>query len=1296
MNRISLLFALTLCCSAALMAGACDGGSDPTTEPKVDWIVGGLGVDGALVTDRTKVPVQRVEVGADGFVVVWNSTTDGAFTAPPIGTLYLKKGNYTDQVVALDSPIAGEAIRISVHADDPADQAFTASNTEISSTKDRVMRSAAGAPVVGTLALPNLPPIEPYQIDVADQTITVKPPKIDAYVTAEDIPKYLVISNENGDVLGTERVWQKGGRSYPVSVTLPPSWTPVPLVASLVEADGNEADLSKPVLNLAGQPVTATFNATRPPDNALTVADQNLASFGYKIAVGEAKSDELPAWVAVYADDAGARGELLGAFFMESSPKVKFSVDLTRFVEPTETLWVAMHADSPADGELTAADPLLRGADGADLLVSIDVTNASCDGLKTKFCDPAKPGVLSWLDRCDKVAKATTLCANNGTCDDSGAYVYCKTPPDPCAGNKKKVCVASDPYRVYWENGCGVADKVAFACGATSLCDDSEGEAGCSVAPSCEGNSTLVCDPSDLTKIHWLDKCGELNGNSLPCGATAQCDDSGGLPACVTTGACAGNKKLVCNPADLTKIYWLDNCDEYSGATLPCGNGYLCDDSDGDPGCVNSDVCSGNAELVCNPADPENISWLDHCGELNGNTLPCGTGFVCDDEDGDPHCVNPNPCLGVAQKFCDPADLSVIKWLDGCGVEKASTLPCGSGYQCDDSGAEPVCKQIDTCGGDTSTVCQQGDPSNVYWVDKCGELTGNTYPCGVASCDDSGGEATCTVLKTCADTKLRVCDPKNPDTVLLTNACGDDLGVFKTCANGNLCTEGTPGEATCGCVPTDELTCFGKHFLYEPSGIKKLDSCGNPSGPVVKECALGEICAYEDPVNAKNPVCTTSLSDPSGEMGHRGCSFIDYVTYKTDLAVDCRCRRHAADNSDFYGYDTSGNIHCQNQHASFEAGWTIGDGPHFRHLLHNFQGGGVYSPATKEIFATMQYTDPTYQGAGMVIGYHIKTGARRVVSGRYPNEATGYQMFGSGYESKRSVGTQLFEDTTFPGAWDLEQGADGKLYVWGSTGGNKEITRVDPTTGARTLVWMQELEGATSASTFGQCYSNRAKSTWFGGVAPVQLEDHAFAMGPDGSFYLGFRNAIEGNGVVKISPDGKTCTVLSRWNGTMGEVGAGIAPQYSNIEGFGIHAGKLYATLQIGKKLLSIDIATGARTVIANPPGSVESTTGQSTMFWDSTRNLLFTGGGVQSYLGVVVDVTSGKRQAVFLTAPGEMIESAPPWETGAHGAIDNANYQGYGALVLDPDNNDHIYLVIKWGLLKYEMSTGNSYVMSQ
>jgi hypothetical protein len=204
-------------------------------------------------------------------------------------------------------------------------------------------------------------------------------------------------------------------------------------------------------------------------------------------------------------------------------------------------------------------------------------------------------------------------------------------------------------------------------------------------------------------------------------------------------------------------------------------------------------------------------------------------------------------------------------------------------------------------------------------------------------------------------------------------------------------------------------------------------------------------------------------------------------------------------------------------------------------------------------------------------------------------------------------------------------------------------------------------------------------------------------MGPDGSFYLGFRNdGAEGNGIAEISPDGSTCTVISRWNGTMGTIGTGASPQYSNLEGFTVHAGKLYATLQIGKVFLSVDVVNGKRTVIPSPAGSVNSTPGLSTMFWDSTRNLMITGGATQSYLVTAVNITSGKRQSLFLTAPGEMIESAPPWETGAHGAIDNANYMGFGAITMDPVDNDHIYLVIKYGLLKYEISTGNSYVMSQ
>ena len=1086
-------------------------------------------------------------------------------------------------------------------------------------------------------------PTEPNQLEVADQVITTTPPKVKVTAVVDVVPRYIVLRDAAGTVLGSERVWELGPRVYPVSIAIARGGDEVPVTAGLYAADGTQPDLAQPVLDTRGAAVAATFKVLFPADNKLEVVDQTLVSWGYKVKIARADFDELPAFVAVYEDDDGAPGALLGSLAITSAPKLAFNVDLVRFVAPQETLWVVGHADRAPVGTLGAEDPILRDLDGALLSLPIAVTNTSCEGLQTKFCDPAQPGVIRWRDRCDQVSNVTTPCGDGARCDDTGPYVACKPVPDPCAGIGGTVCVAEDPGATWFEDACGAPLRVASRCGATSTCVDGGASATCKLSDTCNGNTTRVCDPSDPSKVFWLDRCGQRNGNSIACGAAASCDDTGGEAVCATTPSCAGNVALVCNPADLSNLYWRDRCDALSGATIPCGAGR-------------------------------------ECREVEGEAT----------------CIDPSPCVGPGEMFCDPAEPGVIKWRGPCGNVLASEIPCGVGTACSEAGGTPRCVSTDLCGGNTSTTCLDSDPGHVYWVDGCGVLTGSTYPCGVATCEvQSGGAggAACKIIGTCADEKLRVCDPEDPTRVLLTNACGDDLGVFSQCANGKRCVEATPGEAQCACVPTEETRCFGKHFLYEPSGVRGVDSCGNWSGPVLTECALGQICHESE----AGPVCTTSLSNASSPMAHRGCSFIDFVTYKTDLDVDCRCRRHAATPNDIAVYNDGGNLACVPQADSWALGWTMGAGPHFRHMLFSQNGGGAYSATHGELFAVKHFTDPSYEGAGLVVGYDIRTGARRIVSGRFPEPSGGYTMFGSGYESVRAVGVLRHEATTLPGAWDLELGGDGKLYVWGSRAGNNEITRVDPVTGARTLVWRQLLEGEAVAPAFGQCFSTRPKTTFVGGFIPVELEDHAFAMGPDGSFYLGFRNATaEGNGIVRIAPDGATCTVVSRWNGTMGQVGAGATPQYSNLEGFFVRNGQLFATLQIGKLLLSIDIMSGQRAVIANPAGSVDSTPGQSTMFWDASRDLLITAGGVQSYLAVAVQLGTGKRQALFLTAPGQLIESAPPWETGAHGAIDNGNYMGYGALAMDPDDNDHLYLVVKWGLIKYEMSTGNSYVMSQ
>lgn len=613
---------------------ACGGDSEGPS----GTVTGSLEATGGELADPALFTVTSATLGADGWVAVWHEFGSSHSLA---GAVYLTAGSHTNVAVPLDPPVGtlsatgGLKLRVSLHVDAPADRAFTATETRIDGD-DPVVLNADGVPVAGVLEV-SLPPQEPNQLLIADQTITLNPPKVTVAATLETAPAYVVLTNAAGDVLGSERIWDKNPRSYPVSVDLQRSWDAVPLTGALYAADGNAPDMDTPILNLAGAPVTTTFNVTFPPENVLDARDQTLNSWGYKIAIAKVDVDELPAIVAVHADDDGALGEVLGAFAVTTSPKVLFSVDLKRFVEPTETLWVAVYADAAPLGEVTTADTLLLGTDAQPLRVAITVTNASCDGLKTKYCDPSTPHAIRWLDRCDAPSSVSYPCGDDALCDDTGPYVRCKPIPDPCAGIAGTTCVDEDPTATWFEDNCGVPLRVSARCGATSICEEGPISATCKLAPSCAGNAETFCDPTDPRKIFWRDHCGEPNGNFFECGSTS-----------------------------------------------------VCDDSDGTPSCALAPSCAGNVSLTCNPDDPENLYWIDRCGELSGATLPCGAGLVCDDTSGEANCIDPNPCVGPAHKICDPDDLSVIKWRGPCGDLLASTIPCGANSACSDADGEQL------------------------------------------------------------------------------------------------------------------------------------------------------------------------------------------------------------------------------------------------------------------------------------------------------------------------------------------------------------------------------------------------------------------------------------------------------------------------------------------------------------------------------------------------------------------------------------------------------------------------------
>jgi hypothetical protein len=254
-------------------------------------------------------------------------------------------------------------------------------------------------------------PEEPNQILVADQTVTSKPPKVNVQVRVAATPAYVVLTDAAGAVIGDERVWELGPRSYQVSVALPRSWTPATLTAKLVAAGGMQPDLARPLLDLAGAPVVASFQVVIAPNNALDVRDQTLRSWGYKVTIANLATDELPAWVVVYEDDGGEPGAILGKVAVTSSPKVSLGVDLTRFLGPVETLWVGMSRDLAPIGTFGPEDPPMLGDGAVPLMTAIQVTNEACGGPRTKFCDPARPHVIPSASTRTRPPRGSRTCA---------------------------------------------------------------------------------------------------------------------------------------------------------------------------------------------------------------------------------------------------------------------------------------------------------------------------------------------------------------------------------------------------------------------------------------------------------------------------------------------------------------------------------------------------------------------------------------------------------------------------------------------------------------------------------------------------------------------------------------------------------------------------------------------------------------------------------------------------------------------------------------------------------------------
>jgi hypothetical protein len=301
----------------------------PTPEPTV--IPRLVRASAQSVDDEGTLVVETVSLPADGWLVIYRQT-DGN-PGEIIGQTPLAAGEHTDVNVVIDPSTVTETLYAGLHIDEGAKGIFEFPG------EDEPWPGEPRTRIDIDILLPRA------SIEVADQAVGE-----DGLVTIDRVevvePSWVLIhGTENG------RVGQPLGRillepGIHENVVLSIHWreaTPT-LSAVLYQDSGETGQLDidngdRPVL-VNGEPVTATFQATYPP--YILVFDQPVVEGA--ILVDRVISNG-PGWLAVYYDEDGQPGLIIGSAHLEDGLNENVLVNLIESAV-TPQLYLRLHEDS--------------------------------------------------------------------------------------------------------------------------------------------------------------------------------------------------------------------------------------------------------------------------------------------------------------------------------------------------------------------------------------------------------------------------------------------------------------------------------------------------------------------------------------------------------------------------------------------------------------------------------------------------------------------------------------------------------------------------------------------------------------------------------------------------------------------------------------------------------------------------------------------------------------------------------------------------------------------------------------
>jgi len=318
-----------------------------TPSPTATPIAPRVTMDDQPLDDRGELTAAEVALPGPGWLVIL--ADDDGQPGEPIGQTALDGGVHAGVDVTVDPQLATETLYARLHLDAGTEGVFEYPGA------DEPYAGEPGATFAVELQLPR--PV----VEAAEQTVGEDNVATVARVELLE-PGWVVIhvddDGQAGAVIGGVRL--EAGTYQNVPVTIDRRYATPTLHAVLHEDDGEPGLLEYPAgdrpLLVNGQPVTAAFAAHYPPD--ILVYDQPLID---DAIVVERVISEGPGWLAIYSDQDGQPGLIIGFAALEDGLNEAIRIELIESAV-TDQLYARLHQDTtPGDEfDFPGNDPVVR------------------------------------------------------------------------------------------------------------------------------------------------------------------------------------------------------------------------------------------------------------------------------------------------------------------------------------------------------------------------------------------------------------------------------------------------------------------------------------------------------------------------------------------------------------------------------------------------------------------------------------------------------------------------------------------------------------------------------------------------------------------------------------------------------------------------------------------------------------------------------------------------------------------------------------------------------------------------